>query len=68
MPVEVTCFKPFGVPFMVYLREPHCARQANEDGEWDGVVDREYIKHRTAKLLAVKRSADAKAAAAKAAL
>ncbi|KAK9834194.1 hypothetical protein WJX81_007569 [Elliptochloris bilobata] len=41
--------------------------EANEDGEWDGVVDREYIKHRTAKLLAAKRSADAKGAAAKAA-
>jgi len=41
--------------------------QAGEDGEWDGVVDRDYIKHRTAKLLAAKRSADAKGAAAKAA-
>jgi hypothetical protein len=39
--------------------------QAGEDGEWDGVVDRDYIKHRTAKLLAAKRSADAKGAAAK---
>ena len=32
------------------------------------MVDREYIKHRITKLLAVKRSADAKGAAAKAAL
>lgn len=40
--------------------------QAKDDEEWDGVLDREFIKHRTAKLLvaAARHQADKRNAAA----
>lgn len=50
--------KPHGVRVLRLL-------QGKDDEEWDAVLDREFIKHRTAKLLAAaaRHQADGKKAA-----
>ena len=50
--------KPYEFQVLTYL-------QGKDDEEWDGVLDREFIKHRTAKLLAAaaRHQADSKEAA-----